>query len=157
MNFKERIDGNEPSVIDLEDDREVYITNYGSLDLVHSTGELEFACMGIDRDNTYKRLSVKIDQNEFCVWETRFGTSISSCEGCFSKKYPYEKCRDSMNVADVIRSIKSDTNFSVAGVIVKRTLVRLMISQLTLSREDKQEVNELFKLWRKPIIFRKSI
>ena len=71
MGSMEEINGNEPSVVNEKCNRLVYLTNYGSVDLKLDTGELEFACMSIDRDRKYKQLVVKIVNGEFCVWIDR--------------------------------------------------------------------------------------
>lgn len=150
MGFAERIDGNEPSIVSEEDNRVVYITNYGSVDVRLDTGELEFACMSIDRDRKYRWLAVKIVDGEFCVWVNRLGGTIS--ESCYSSKFPYEKGNGGLSPAEVFRSLAADENFSQAGIITKKTLVQLMMKRLNLNKEDKQELKELFSLWRKPIV-----
>ena len=150
MGYKEQIDGNEPSFVWEEDNIVGYTTNYGGVHLRLDNGELEFACMSIDRNSNHRWLSVKIVDGEFDVWVDRLGGQIT--EDLHSSKYPYQKGNNSLTPAEVFRSLAADENYSIAGIAMKKSLVQLMRKHLTLSKEDKQELQELFKLWRKPII-----
>lgn len=151
------IKGESPSWYDEENDIDGFTTNFGTLTIHRSTGVIDFACIGLGRNDGNTRMSVRIDGWEYQVSKDKsFGaTGLSELN---SPNYPYKhKELPQLSVLEVLEMLQQDDNYSLAAVIVKRALVTSMKKYVKFSQEEKQALRELFKIWRKPIVTRVPI
>lgn len=145
------ITGESPSWYDKEDDLDGYTTNFGSMTVHHSTGEIDFACIGLGKNCGNTKMTVRIDGQEFQVSKDKpFGaTGLSELN---SPKYLYKnKDLPQLEVLEILEMLQMDDNYSLVAVIVKKALITSMIKYIKFSQEEKKSLKELFKIWRKPI------
>ena len=127
-----------------------YNTNFGQVEVDESTEELKFCVIGLGKNTGNTEISVKIFDNEFQVTKRMFNTSYA--ELC-SSGYPYpEKPNQSIKPMEVLQILRQDTNNSIAAIIVKKELVKLIVAKMKLERGELLLVRELLSDWRFPII-----
>lgn len=131
-----------------------YDTNFGQVELNEDTEELVSCCIGLGRNQGNTAMSIKIIGGEFQITCDSFGSIWA--ELC-SPKYPYKDynpTKKSIEVNEVLQMLQKDNNYSIAAIIVKKKLIRLMKYQLHFTAVDKSELKELFRIWRKPVLKR---
>lgn len=127
-----------------------YATNFGQVEVDEKTEELKFCTIGLGRNQGNTEIGVKIFGNEFQVTKDTFNTVYA--ELC-SSGFPYpKKPNQSIKPMEVFQILQMDTNNSIAAIIVKKELVKLMVSKVRLERGELLLVRNLLSDWRFPII-----
>lgn len=154
--FKAQITGEIPSWYDEEDDLDGYTTNYGGATVIKSTGKINYACIGLGRNQSDSQMIVKISKDEFQVVKNKQGSNIDIAE-INSSGYPYKhKELSPLDLIEVLEMLQSDDNYHYVVVLVKKTLIKLIIKHIKLNKEEKQALEELFRIWRKPITIQRE-
>lgn len=142
------LDGNE--IAWQNDEVKCYTTNFGTVEVDVNTEEFMECCIGLGRNYPNTQISIKIFDDEFQVSKDTFGSMYA--ELC-SKNFPYPRNpKYSIEVLEIIQILKDDDNDSIAAVLVKRELIKLMYQKLKLTRAELKALNELVAGWRKPIL-----
>lgn len=150
MVTQKSLDGNEISWVNFG--VKCYSTNFGQVEVDEETEEFVECCIGLGRNYPNTEIGIKIYDGEFQVTKDTFNTIYA--ELC-SKNFPYPRNpRYSIEVLEIIQILKNDDNDSIAAVLVKRELVKLMYQKLKLTRAELKALNELVASWRKPILTR---
>ena len=127
-----------------------YNTNFGQVEIDKSTEELKFCVIGLGKNPGNTEISVKIFDNEFQVTKDMFSTPYA--ELC-SKGFPYSKnLNQSIKPMEIFQILRHDNNNSIAAIIVKKELVKLIVTNMKLERGELLLVRELLNDWRFPII-----
>lgn len=142
-----KLDGNEISWVNFG--VKSYTTNFGQVTLDEKTDEFNECCVGLGRNQGNTEIGIKILQGEFQITKDTFGTVYA--ELC-SKDYPYpKKPNQTIEVLEILRILQKDNNDSIAAIIVKKEIVRLMYQKLKFGKAELIALRELLASWRKPI------
>lgn len=153
----EKSKGNEPSWEDKELNGVNFTTNYGGVMVEKDTWQLISCCVGLGRNQGNVQMQIKILGDEFQIARDTFGTIWAElCSADYSYKLSYRNPK-SIEIREVLRMIQKDDNNSVAAVLVKKTLVLLMLRKLRFSKDDLNELERVYTVWRKPILKRDLI
>lgn len=148
MLTQKSLDGNE--IAWMNEEVKCYTTNFGMVYVDIDTEEFVECCIGLGRNYPNTQICIKIFDDEFQVTKDTFNTVYA--ELC-SKNYPYPRNpKYSIEVLEIIQILKDDDNDSIAAVLVKKELVRLMYQKLKLTKAELKALNELVASWRKPIL-----
>ncbi len=149
MSTNAQLDGNEPSWYNKENNSDHYTTNFGGVEITRDTQKMIDCCIGLGRNQYNTQMSIKIFDGEFQISRDTFNTIFA--ELC-SPEFPYKKgTKQVIEISDVLRMLQKDDNFSVAAIAVKKELIWLMVNKLHFTKEDRQELGKLLKIWRQPI------
>lgn len=148
--FTARVNGDLPSWYNQEDNLDGYTTNYGGVTIVHGTELIKFACYGLGREYKNTSMTVRIkNSEEFQVEKTK----TSKAAELNSPGYPYpHKHVPTLSILEILEMLQKDENYYYAGMLIKKTLVRLMLKHFKFNKEEKRALKELFQIWRKPIV-----
>ena len=154
--MSEKLDGNSPSWYDEETNSDVYTTNFGQVKIQRETDEVIWCCIGIGRNQGNTPLSIKYwDDGEFSVYKNMFGkVSAELCSSHF--EYP-SKCKESLDLIEILEVLQKDDNYSIAAIAGKKELVKRLLNHFTFSKSESYELHKLFLIWRKPITKRTPI
>lgn len=126
-----------------------YATNFGQVQVDEKTEEFVECCIGLGRNQGNTEMGITIYDGEFQISRSTFNTVYA--ELC-SKGYPHPKgCKQSIEIIDVLNMLLKDDNNSVAAIIVKKEIVKLMYKQFQFDDSELIALHKLFDLWRKPI------
>lgn len=126
-----------------------YNTNFGQVELDEKTEELVFCCISLGNNQGNTRIGVKIIDEEFQIYKDYFGTIYSElCSDGFPNP---ARTLNKIGIEEVINILQNDDNDSVAAVLVKKELIRLMYNKLHFGRSELIALSQLLKSWRKPI------
>lgn len=154
--FKAKIEGDAPSWYDEENDCEGYTTNYGGVKVIKGTGKIDFACIRLGSNYGNTHMTIRIDNQEFQVVESKSCESIGIAE-LNSSGYPYKhKELPSLDLIEILEMLEQDDNYHYAAILVKKTLISLIIKHIKLNKEEKQALKSLLSIWRKPIITKRQ-
>lgn len=130
-----------------------YNTNFGMVEVDEKTSRFVSCCVELGRNQGNTPMQVKIFDNEFQISCDYLG-AISS-ELC-SPNYNYScnKSIKSIEITEVLQMLQQDNNCSVAAIIAKKELVKLMKVKLHFTADNEKELKELFRIWRNPILKR---
>lgn len=147
MLSKEQLDGNEIGWVNWG--VKCYNTNFGQVEIDEKTEEFVSCCIGLGRNQGNTEIGIKIFDGEFQIYRDTFGTIYS--ELC-SKNFPYPKnTKQSLEILDVLKILQNDDNDSIAAIIVKKELIKLMYNKLNFGKTELLALRELLDSWRKPI------
>lgn len=150
----EQLNGRKKMREDKELNCDVYTTNFGSVYIDKTTGDVPYACVALGRNPDCEELDCTIIDGEFQITK-RFIGKIQK-ELC-SPGYPYPNhSSQSISLHDVFELLKRDTNLTVPAIAVKKQLVRLLQDVFKFTQQDNQELKEVFNVWRKPIVLSSS-
>lgn len=144
---KEQLDGNEIGWTNWG--VKCYNTNFGQVELDENTEELVFCCIGIGRNQGNTEIGIKIIDGEFQIYKDTFGSIYA--ELC-SKNFPYPcNTKQDIEISEVLKILQNDDNDSIAAIIVKKEIVRLMYNKLKFELQELVLLKGLLGSWRKPI------
>lgn len=143
----ESLAGNEISWINFG--KKSYTTNFGQVVLDEKTDEFRECCIGLGRNQGNTEISIKIFDGEFQITKDTFNTVYA--ELC-SKDFPYpKKPNQTIEIVEVLKILQKDDNDSIAAIIVKKEIVKLMYQKLHFGKAELIALEELLASWRKPI------
>ena len=148
MNSDEELAGN---AISWSDDRiSSYTTNFGQVEVSKKNPtKVIGACVGFGREQGNLSIAIKIVSGEFIIYQDHIGSRI--VEYISSPNYPYQRGTVKLPIITVIDVLKNDQNDSIAGILTKKEIVKLMRKKLKFTREDNIALKELYASWRTPI------
>lgn len=126
-----------------------YTTNFGQVKLDEKTDEFRDCCIGIGRNQGNTEIGIKIIDGEFQITKDTFHTVYA--ELC-SKDFPYpKKPSQTIEITEVLRILQKDDNDSIAAIIAKKEIVKLMYQKLHFGKAELIALEALLASWRKPI------
>ena len=148
--YREMLEGNVHSCIDYNLHEKgqkfcyVYVTSYG-IARISETGNLLECCYGINKLSTLEAIEVDIQGKYFRC------NSGNQTKELVNHKSMSRNYTGTLTVEEILRALLNDTVYTYSSVVVKKTLMKLIQKSCKLNSTEKELVEEIFRLWRKPI------
>ena len=146
----EQLSGRKVMRVDKETNCDVYTTNFGSVHINRVTGEVQYASISLGKNQECTEMDCQIIDGEFRISKRLIGTIQR--ELCSPGYCNPSNVSQTISLHDIFELLKKDTNFTVPAIAVKQKLVKLMEQKFKFNKYDKQELKEVFQVWRKPIL-----
>lgn len=155
--YKDMLKGNTPSYLDYDLHEKgqkfcyVYITSYG-IAKVSETGNLLECCYSINRFSTLGAIDVNIQGNHFrCASGSIYQSQPREFVNHKSMSRNYLGASGILTLEEILTALLKDDVYTYSSVVVKKTLFNLIQKSCKLNSTEKELVEEIFRLWRKPI------